>query len=144
MFPVGYAFSGGNRACGRGGPPDGLELVDLQKGEAGTSQAQRESRRTLAGVSGEAPAKLRGGYRPVSGNGPPEWRGPRNEWPGFPKSQAGRRKATETRKTDEPRYADAGGTRVRVTSGTSVQPSICWQVRIQMAVPVFGTPCRAT
>jgi len=93
---------------------------------------------------GEAPARLRGGYGPVSGNGPPEWRGLRNEWVGFPESQAGSRKATETRKTGEPRYAATAGTRARVTLGTSVQPSICWQVRIQMAVPVFGTPCRAT
>jgi len=93
---------------------------------------------------GETPAKLRGGYGPVSGNGAPEWRGLWNEWLGFPESQAGRRKVTEMRKTGEPRYAAAAGTGARVTFGTSVQPSMCWQVRIQMAVPVFGTPCRAT
>src|ERR1035437_1531072 len=41
-------------------------------------------------------------------------------------------------------YAAAAGTRARATFGTSVQPSMCWQVRIQMAVPAFGTPYRAT
>jgi hypothetical protein len=84
MFPVSHAFSGGNRAYGRGGPPGGRELVDLQKREAGTSQAPPESRRSLAVVPlipdqryyGETPAKL----RRCSGDAPGRiWAGTR-EW----------------------------------------------------------------
>ncbi|MGO8930588.1 MAG: hypothetical protein ACLQU3_27340, partial [Limisphaerales bacterium] len=41
-------------------------------------------------------------------------------------------------------YAAGAGTRARTTFGTSIQPSICWYVRIQTAVPAFGTPYRAT
>ena len=35
-------------------------------------------------------------------------------------------------------------TRARTTFGASIQPSMCWQVRIQMAVPALGTPYRAS
>jgi hypothetical protein len=43
----------------------------------------------------------------------------------------------------ERRYAAGAGTRARATLGTSCHPSMCWQVRIQMALPGFGSPYRA-
>ena len=42
--------------------------------------------------------------------------------------------------SSEPLYAGKGGTQTRRVLGTSVKPSMCWQVRIQMAWLGFGTP----
>ena len=63
-----------------------------------------ESRRSLAVVPliadkryyGEATARVWGGDGPVSGNMPPQWRWPRDEWLGLSGSQAGGWRATET------------------------------------------------
>jgi hypothetical protein len=90
MFPVGYAFSGGNRAGGRGAHSARVNLWTSKRGRRAPPKphgslagASPESRRStsdsrsevLRRDSGEAPARPRGGYGPVSGNGPPEWRG---------------------------------------------------------------------
>ncbi len=42
--------------------------------------------------------------------------------------------------SSEPLYAGKGGTQTRRVFGTSVKPSMCWQVRIQMAWLGCGTP----
>ena len=66
-----------------------------------------ESRRSLAvdplirdkRYHGETTARLWRGDGPVSGNGPPEWRGLRDEWLGFSGSHAGGWRITETRES---------------------------------------------
>ena len=87
---------------------------------ANTSVVPRESRRSLAVVPliantryyGEATARLRGGDGRVSGNGPPEWRGLRDEWLGFSESEAGEWRITETRKIGKRRRRMGGATPV--------------------------------
>jgi hypothetical protein len=41
--------------------------------------------------------------------------------------------------TGQRRYAVGARTRAQTILGTSIQPSMCWQVRIQMASPTFST-----
>ena len=40
--------------------------------------------------------------------------------------------------------AYAAGTKALATFGRSVQPSMCWQVRMKTALPATGSPYRAT